>query len=95
MEAGPQPDTRRPSSIKTYAVLRLSPGGACGQSFRLTTTWMIGGGRIDMSTLRAVPLARAMIPTPGARSLAVASRGTVGAPGKPPMETGRAQRRMA
>jgi hypothetical protein len=85
-EFGPEKDSRKPSPILTYPIATLrSKTGACGQSFRLTTTWMIGGGRIDMATLRAVPLGRApIIPTGPRRMGATASAHAVGGPGHPP-----------
>jgi hypothetical protein len=84
-EFGPERDSRKPTSIQTYPIATLrSKASACGQSFRLTTTWMIGGGRIDMSTFRAVPLGRApIIPTVARSAGRQTSAMTNGEPGNP------------
>jgi hypothetical protein len=62
-------DTRRPSSIKTYAVSTLrSRSGACGQIGKIISTWKLVG--------RCTPdgCYRSLSPVPGAPSLAQASR---------------------
>jgi len=74
-------DTRKPTTIKTYAVVTLrSRAGACGQSGRIISTWKLSG--------RVTPdgLHRSLLPIPGVKPLAVASRrdrnGDLGHPGE-------------
>lgn len=71
-------DSRRPSSIRTYGVAKISRAGACGQIGKITSSWKLAG--------RVTPdgCYRDLRPIPGAQSGAVASpRGENGHSGRP------------
>ena len=61
-------DGKRPSSIRTYGVAKISRAGACGQIGKVITTWKLSG-RMTPDGCYYDPR-----PIPGVQPLAVASR---------------------
>lgn len=63
---GPAKDNAKGSSVGTYTIAagRGLVGGSCGRTGRVTSTWLLLAGRVDMATCRAVPLGRAPVIAP-------------------------------
>ncbi len=77
-EFGPEKDSRKPSSIRTYPVVKLSLGGACGQIGKIISSWKLVG--------RVTPDGRYrdFRPLPGVRVGRQTSALASGEPGNPP-----------